>query len=84
MVSFGLKWNSHYDGNGLAGQFWQMESVLSVYKSKIMLYQFAASYTGDVKKWEICAQFRVFQRVQSSVFFLSPFLSSDELFMLLC
>ena len=22
------KWNSHYDGNGRAGQFWHMESVL--------------------------------------------------------
>ena len=24
-----LNWNSHYGGNGLAGQFWQMESALS-------------------------------------------------------
>ena len=29
MVSFNQKWNSYYDGNGLAGQFWQMESALS-------------------------------------------------------
>ena len=27
--SFDWKWNSQYDGNGLAAKFWQMESVLS-------------------------------------------------------
>ena len=26
--SFDQKWNSHYDGNGVAGQFWQMESAI--------------------------------------------------------
>ena len=45
-----------------------------------MLQQFAAAYTGNVKKWEIFAQSRVFLSVQSSVIFLSSFLSSDELF----
>ena len=34
--SFDLKWNSQYDGNGLAAQFWQMESAL--YKEAILLY----------------------------------------------
>ena len=28
--SFYYKWHSHYDGNGLAGLFWQMESTLSI------------------------------------------------------
>ena len=31
--SFDWKWNSHYDGNGLAGQFWQMESSLCLWAS---------------------------------------------------
>ena len=34
MVSFKQKWNSYYDGNGLAGQFWQMESALSKKENK--------------------------------------------------
>ena len=28
--SFDKKWNSHYEGNGLPGQFWQMESALGL------------------------------------------------------
>ena len=27
-------WNSHYDGNGLAGQLWQMESALTIKTSR--------------------------------------------------
>ena len=27
--SFDERWNSHYDWNGLGGQFWQMESALT-------------------------------------------------------
>ena len=34
MVSFDSNWNSHYDGKGLAGQFWQMESALKDTKMK--------------------------------------------------
>ena len=37
MVSFDWKWNSHYDGNGLAGQFWQMESALGSHQGRLMI-----------------------------------------------
>ena len=33
--SFDLKWNSYWDMNGQAGQFWQMESTLSKSLSKL-------------------------------------------------
>ena len=37
MVNVDSKWNSHYDGNGLASQFWQMESALSFSSSLSLL-----------------------------------------------
>ena len=33
IVFIDKKWNSHYDKNGLASQFWQMESALSLFLS---------------------------------------------------
>ena len=39
--SFDKKWNSPYEGNGLPGQFWQMESALNL----------SVSWWGKTFKW---------------------------------
>ena len=61
--SFDQEWNSHYDGNGLARQFWQMESALklAVFGMKLFL-TFYSTYSDFV----LAVMMKVPQNLSSS------------------
>ena len=56
--SFDLKWNSHYDGDDLTSQFWQMEGAL--YK-KWVLYCYEKVYESGTL---IFCQKMVYKRIR--------------------
>ena len=73
-------WNSHYDGNGLAGQFWEMKSALSLFSCVLMhwsaQYLLATCHDHVTRNQRVQHPGLRLLSLSSSIYFFCYFLSN--------